>query len=298
MMQHAPRLYATLQQLAQQRVVFFAGLPGTGKSFLSHQLAHLAHSQQRLVHLLQWDTARPVFEASATGQRYPGRDGVTHAVIRKAVGLWARQALVQWQHQYPEARHLLIGETPLIGHRFLALAAPATDTAEALLRTACFILPVPSRAVRLFLEAERQRRHRHPVHPQEREDAPPTVLQALWRELVVVAEALGFTAPAAVLPATLPYDPVLYQRVYTHLLRYRARRVMALDTLLPTAAFSVYDYAIARHELKPTAQEVERYIAAVEQQYPEADVLQHEIAHWYILPQPGARGTEHGLPAH
>ena len=40
-----PQLYARLQRLARaQRLVFFAGLPGTGKSLLSHQLAHLAHA--------------------------------------------------------------------------------------------------------------------------------------------------------------------------------------------------------------------------------------------------------------
>ena len=82
-----PRLYAHLQRLASvQRLVFFAGLPGTGKSLLSHQLAHLAHAMGRTVHMLQWDVARPVFEASPAGQRYPVVQGVTHGVIRRAAG--------------------------------------------------------------------------------------------------------------------------------------------------------------------------------------------------------------------
>ena len=50
---------------AEARLVFFAGLPGTGKSLLIHQLAHVAHARGRRIHLLQWDVARPVFEASA-----------------------------------------------------------------------------------------------------------------------------------------------------------------------------------------------------------------------------------------
>ena len=45
----------------------------------------------RTVHLLQWDVVRPLFEASHAGQRYPVVDGVTQPMIRKAVGLWARQ---------------------------------------------------------------------------------------------------------------------------------------------------------------------------------------------------------------
>jgi adenylylsulfate kinase-like enzyme len=48
-------------------MVFLAGLPGTGKSLLAHQLAHMASDAGRTIHLLQWDVARPVFEASAAG---------------------------------------------------------------------------------------------------------------------------------------------------------------------------------------------------------------------------------------
>ena len=61
-------LLAGLRDLARDaRCVFFAGLPGTGKSLLIHQLAHLAHARGRRVHLLQWDVARPAFEASPAG---------------------------------------------------------------------------------------------------------------------------------------------------------------------------------------------------------------------------------------
>src|SRR5215468_4460829 len=143
-----PPLYAHVQWLAStQRLVFFAGLPGTGKSLLSHQLAHLAHTMGRTVHMLQWDIARPVFEASSAGQRYPVVHGVTHGVIRKAAGLWARRAVVQWHQHYPEASHMLIGETPFVGHRFIELARQCADAAEPLLQMACFAVPVPSRAV-------------------------------------------------------------------------------------------------------------------------------------------------------
>ncbi len=79
-----PRLRDKLQGLATCRFVFMAGLPGTGKSLLVHQLAHLAAGAGRTVHLLQWDVARPLFEASPAGGRYPLKDGVTHATIRKA----------------------------------------------------------------------------------------------------------------------------------------------------------------------------------------------------------------------
>ena len=120
-----PQLAEAIRGLAQQRMVFFAGLPGTGKSLLVHQLTHLAASAGRSVHLLQWDVARPAFEASAAGRRYPLADGVTHPVIRKAAGLWARRALVAWDARHPDPRHLLVGETPFVGQPVRGARPPA-----------------------------------------------------------------------------------------------------------------------------------------------------------------------------
>ena len=54
------RLAERMRTLAGRRMVFFAGLPGTGKSLLVHQLVHLASGAGRQVHLIQWDVARPV----------------------------------------------------------------------------------------------------------------------------------------------------------------------------------------------------------------------------------------------
>ncbi|PWU23936.1 MAG: hypothetical protein C5B48_07755, partial [Candidatus Rokuibacteriota bacterium] len=58
------RLEEQIRGLRARRLVFFAGLPGTGKSLLVQQLAHVAGAAGRRIHLLQWDVARPVFEAS------------------------------------------------------------------------------------------------------------------------------------------------------------------------------------------------------------------------------------------
>src|SRR5262245_10774399 len=170
-----PALEAQLRGLAARCMVFLAGIPGTGKSLVVHQITHLATAHGRRVHLLQWDVARPVFEASPAGQRYPLTDGVTHAVIRKAAGLWVRRAVAAWSATYPDPRHLLLGETPFVGNRFVELAQRHGDAAEALLAgDACrFAIAVPATAVREFLEAERERRAAHPLHPREREDAPP-----------------------------------------------------------------------------------------------------------------------------
>lgn len=265
-------------------MVLFAGLPGTGKSLLVHQLTHLAVGAGRRVHLLQWDVARPVFEACSAGRHYPLASGVTHAVVRKAAGLWARQALAEWSERHPEPEHLLVGETPFVGGRFVELARRDDDRTEALLAApSCrFVIAVPSAEVRRFLEAERARRAATPLHPREREDAPPRVLRDLWRELVEVARRLDITPPDA--DATAPgYDPVIYRRVYETVLRRRHVDVLALDTILPTEKLSVYDFAVPPPDLIPTGVEAEDFIHEVERRYPEPRALESEIARWWEI---------------
>jgi hypothetical protein len=280
-----PRLYAQLTRLAvTSRLAFFAGLPGTGKSLLIHQTAHLAHAAGREIHLLQWDVVRPLFEASPAGARHPIRDGVTDNVIRKAVGVWARDALGRWHRRHPEPRHLLIGETPLVGNRLIELARRADDDAEALLTaTSCrFLIPVPSREVRRFLEAERDRRINHPTHDREREDAPPHVLRALWGQLVDAGRALG-VGPAGGPCAAPPYDPGLYERVYRLALQHRHAETLTVDTLLPNQGLSVYAFAIPTHDIVPGRDETDRFIGWVERRYPDPDALGQEVTRWYIV---------------
>jgi len=281
--QEDPRLHAHLERLAAGgRLVFLAGLPGTGKSLLVHQLAHLAHAAGREIHLLQWDVVRPLFEASRAGARYPIVGGVTQGVIRIAAGLWARNAVARWHARRPEANHLLIGETPLVGHRFIELARRIDDAAEPLLAgDGCrFAIPVPSLEVRQFLELERARRIHQPAHNREREDAPPDVLRALWEQLADVGRVLGVDRGAAPTAPT-PYDPALYERVYRHVLRHRHVERLVVDKLLATTARSVYDFAISTHEVVPTPNEADHFIERVEQQYPHPETVQQEIDRWY-----------------
>jgi hypothetical protein len=263
-------------------MVFFAGLPGTGKSLLIHQLAHLAYAQGRTIHLLQWDVARPVFETSETGRRYPQVDGVTHGMIRVAAGRWARDAVRRWHDEHPQSRHLLVGETPFVGHRLVDLARPAADDAESLLAGAAtrFVIPVPSREVRAHLEAERERRAARPLHDREREDAPPQVLRALWRDLVTAGQALGVRGATA----ADEYAPELYRAVYLRILARRHAQALALDEILPTAGFSAYALAIPYQDLLPGKNEVGVWIRSIERDYPEATSLEREIDQWYADP--------------
>src|SRR5712671_761507 len=113
-------------------MVFFAALLGVGKSLFIRELARAAHMAGRTVHLLQWDVARPAFVTPAIDARYPERDGVIHVVIQKAIGQWARGAVMRWNREH-DATHILIGEVPLIGNRLLDLAQVQAYDVEPLL---------------------------------------------------------------------------------------------------------------------------------------------------------------------
>jgi hypothetical protein len=235
------------------------------------------------VHTLQWDVARPVFEASPAGRRYPLVDGVTHVVIRKAAGLWVRGALADWHTANPSAAHVLIGELPLVGARFIELARPAADRAEDVLAApSCrFIIPVPSRDVRAFVERERDLRMAQPVHAREREDAPSHVLRALWDELVAAARTLALPEAPVGGGAAAPYDPAIYEAVYRHVLARRHAETLPLTRVFQLGSASAYDLGVPTRELLPSAVEVERAIRAVETRYPGLDELTADADRWY-----------------
>lgn len=279
------RLYARLTSLAAGRMVFLTGLPGTGKSLLIHQLAHLAAAAGRPVHLLQWDVARPVFEASPAAARYPMVRGVTHPVIRKALGAWARSAVPAWHERYLDPRHLLIGETPLVGHRFIELVRRIEDPAEALLAapSSRFVIPVPSPEVRRQIESERERRLRSPQHDRERHDAAPDVLRDLWQQIVEVAEALGAGEVHRPPRLPAPFDPALYERVYRRLLAHRHAESLPLETLLPVSGFTAYTFLHPTDNVVPSPEDAARFIRAVVRDNPDPERLREEIARWYVV---------------
>ncbi len=228
------RCFAELINSADR--VFFAGLPGVGKSLLLQQLALLARAAGRGVHLLQWDTARQPFESP----RFPLDRGASHPIVIKAAGIWLRRAILAWQKAHSDANAMLIGELPLIGGRFMELARPADDEAEALLadKRSQFVLPLPSREVRALIERRRAASIAHPAHENESQDAPPELLRALWQDLYRIAVQLGI---AEALAQDAPYSPEIYEATYRQLLRHRQLKVLPIDEPLRPVA-SVYDF--------------------------------------------------------
>lgn len=238
--------------------VFFAGLPGVGKSLLLQQFTLMARAAGRRVTLLQWDVARQPFETP----RYPLADGATHPMVIRATGVWLRGALVEWDTRAQHGADLLIGEVPLNGGRFMEIALPADDEAEALLRDSRtrFVIPVPSIDVRALIELRRERSIAAPGHENEAHDAPPDLLRSLWQDVHQVAVALGL-APAT--PGVAPYSPLVYAAVYRHLLRHRQAQELPIDEALQPSG-SVYEHVEQPPVLQARAAQAKAILARLE----------------------------------
>jgi hypothetical protein len=179
--------------------------------------------------------------------------------------------------------HLLVGEAPLVGGRFIELARRADDPAELLLHAeACqFVIPIPAPDVRRFLEAERARRMARARHDREREDAPSNVVRQLWDEMRHAARSLGIV-PAEAEHRQGIYDPSLYQAVYDRVLRHRCRQALFVQHLLASDAVSAHAFAFAPHDLIPDTEEAEAHIRAVEERFPDQGALEAEMIDWFL----------------
>jgi hypothetical protein len=272
-------LYTTFQNLAQScDRVFFAGLPGVGKSLFLQQLALMAQQQGRKVHLLQWDVTRPAFETREVLAKYPEIDGVTHAFIRKVVGLWVRSALLQWQRNYSRPEHMLIGEVPLIGNRLMELAKPVDDEVEAILKNekTQFLISVPTQSVRQIIESKREKTIAEPRHEKENYDAPPNVVQASWQDVYRIAYELDFVDIQVDNP---PYFPEIYSAVFQYLLQHRNTIALTIDEVLkPTG--SVYELYNIVGELTASPTEVEQIVSRLENDFT-IEEIEADFKRWY-----------------
>jgi len=274
------QLYQTLNRLAQtKRMIFMAGLPGVGKSLLLQQLLYMATEAKRKVHTLQWDVSREAFETPEILAKYPEIEGVTDPIIRKAVGAWSRQAVVEWDQINSGDEHLLVSEVPLMGNRLSELVQPQADECEPLLssRKSEFVVPVPSKAVRSVIEQARERTINNPQHEKEEKDAPPPVLRAMWQEVNALARQIGLaqTEPDA------PYDPAIYGGVYAHLLQHRHHQLLPIGEVLQSQG-SVYQSAVETQVLAASPSGAKRIIENLEKTTTQAE-LADLVERWYEL---------------
>ncbi len=290
-------LYKVVKEIVQnKRMIFVTGIPGVGKSLLIQQMALIASEAGREVHLLRYNLARRPFETEVNISKYPEIDGVTDPAIRKAVGLWARQAVQEWHEKHPVPNQLLIGELPLIGNRLIELVEPTDDAAETVLTSeqTLFVVPVPSWEVREVIETTRARTIADPQNEQEKLDAPPNVLQLMWQEVNRLARQIGLTKAS---PQT-PYNPYIYGGVFEALLQHRPTKLLLIDQVLRPSR-SVYDLAVLAGTLVPSAKEANQTMSQVESQYSYAE-LAELVQNWHALitdnPKPPDAGPELRLP--
>ena len=271
-----------LEAVQKRKAVVFAGLPGVGKTLMLQQMAQLSHAAGRAVHLLQWDVARQAFETPGILVRYPEVAGTTHAAIRRAAGMWVRDAVANWAEAHAGDDDLLLGEAPLVGNRFIELARRESDQAEAFLAapTTQFIIPAPTLAVRRAIEIRRQREIEQPRHAREAANAPPHVLTLLMKELRAAGAVLG--VPGAGTEGG--YDPDVYIAVYSRLLEHRHARALPIDECWPVVS-SAYDLGVGAADLQPSAAQVRSTMERVEALG--SRQLEYEVQNWFH-PAPAA----------
>jgi hypothetical protein len=266
---------------ADARIVAFCGIPGVGKSLLLREQLTLAHAAGRRVTRLQWDVARQAFEIPEILSRYPEIDGSTHVTIRRAVGLWVRDAIADWNERRPGLNELLLIEAPLVAGRMTELASPLADRAEPLLTAATtqFFVPTPTRGVRRAIERARRAEMLDPRHARDAANAPPELVDALWQEVARAAARLRLadSSPGA------GYSPGLYYAVYASLLRHRRVTSLPIERVLANAA-SPHAVSVTSEELAPRAEQVPALIAQAEAEGLKA--IANRVEHWYRLTPP------------
>jgi hypothetical protein len=259
----------------EARIVVFCGIPGVGKSLLLREQARMARSLGRRVTLLQWDVSRQSFETPTILSRYPEIEGATHVVIRRAVGLWARQAIVQWNDSHPAPEHLLLVEAPLVGGRLSELAQQVDDRAESLLRRpdVRFYVPTPTTDVRRAIEAARRSEMESHRHARDAANAVPTLVDELWQMVVQTAHRLRLD-PAQSLAA---YSPEIYFGVYRTVLRHRLVTKVPVEEVIADPG-SPHEFAEPFEELAP-ASEVAALLAQAEAEG--IDSAAARVSRWY-----------------
>ncbi|MEH6445061.1 MAG: hypothetical protein V7784_14285 [Oceanospirillaceae bacterium] len=266
-----------LSTALDKRIVLFAGLSGVGKSLYIQQFAKMAAQQGRIVHLLQWDVTREAFQTEEILQKYPEIEGVTHSMIRKAVGLWARKGIAQWHQKYSDEKHILIGELPLIGNRLIEIVQRIDDAVEPFLASdqVQFFIPVPSQSVRQYIVNCRAQSIANPSHEREALDAPPSVVDSMWQQSKTLALSLGIKAEGD----SPDYDPHLYLGAYQHLLQHRHTNALLIDEVLPTQD-SVYELEAIASEINADAAQVQQIFAQLEARY-SLEEVETMTDNWY-----------------
>ncbi|SLN73688.1 hypothetical protein TRL7639_04445 [Falsiruegeria litorea R37] len=265
--------------VSTRRLIFIAGLPGTGKSLILQQIILLADQAGRRVHTMQWDAARRPFETAQWLEKYPEVDNLTHPGIRKAVGLWVRDGVMNWHAHNSDPAELLVAELPVVGGRFTELLHKLDDEAEDLLSSnnAVFFVPIPRPEIRRAIEGFRADTFANPRNEQETKDAPPEIVQNDWLDIRRVHDLWTDTQSD---PATAQvYDAEIYRHVYDQLMRHRNLQILDIDRTFDTKG-SAYERAVPVQELAAAGEAITNSYARLKEQFP-GDSVGPVVEAWY-----------------
>ncbi len=263
-------------------MVFFTGLPATGKSFLLRQQCLSAKEAGRSVHLLRWDSSLSAFLTKDNLAKYPEIGGTSNPIIRHAANLWGRQAVARWHTTVREPDALLIGEVPILGNRFSELVQARSDDIETLLasETVEFLFPIPSNRLRERLEAIRRASFASPRHPDEAKDAPPSTMEWAWRITRSKAIELGLVG-ASDTRSDAGYDSATNKRFFEYLLQHRNAQALLVDEIFPSES-SAHDLDGNIVELIATPSEAAEAIALAKEAMNVGKINQN-LDNWYLV---------------
>ncbi|MDA8693542.1 hypothetical protein N9L92_05705 [Saprospiraceae bacterium] len=212
-------IYSQLKKLTDAKIVIFSGLPGVGKSLYINAFKAIAEDADKEIDMIQWDVARKAFETDYISSHCPMGDGTVHNGLKLIAGLWLMDVVKEWINFNKNSKSILLIEAPLVGNRFIELMhEQLDDDLESYLSSELcqVVVPIPSKKVRSAIEAERQR--------QVSEDAKvwsgakPSVMLMLWKDTCVIANEFGKEIYVSAQP---PYDPEIYNYVYSKILKHR-----------------------------------------------------------------------------
>ena len=276
----ASPVYQALEKIAKTtKVVVLSGLPGVGKSLYARQFKIIAQVLDKKITVIQWDIARKAFETPEISARFPMGDGVVHNGVKLIAGRWLMDTLRDWLKEHSGEQEILLIEAPLVGHRFIELAQVQTDSAlEDFLKSEDFqiIMPIPSKQVRSKIEADRR--------AQIAEDAKtwtgakPSVLLQLWKMVCGIANEFGRRISLDQQP---PYDPEVYEFVFSKILRHRHFTPLHVDEIFAVSVKDEKDL----HNLDSLAADAitaNYYAKEIASEYPDLSKIDELVEAWYL----------------
>ena len=271
-------VYQTLENAAKtSKAVVFSGLPGIGKSLYINQFKAIVQSLGKNITVIQWDIARKAFETKEIAAIFPMGAGVVHNGVKLSAGAWLIDTIKDWLQKATDNDLLLI-EAPLVGHRFIELAKVQSDaTLEDFFKSDAFkmIIPIPSKAVREKIEADRR--------AQISEDAKvwsgakPSVMLMLWKMLCGIANEFGKNISMDGQP---PYEPSISEFVFEKILQHRHFIPLHIDEIFDV---SVMDESELHNtgSLKAGDETANRYAMEIHQQMND-EQINAIVKEWYL----------------